>query len=324
MTNPTKPPAKRAGKRTGNPLRHLRRAVLARLAPLGEAFIGGYVRFSIWWLRLWPLSVSSGGMAFWAKLVGPFLPVTKVARRNLTAAFPEKSADEINQMIRGVWANMGRLTADFAQQERLWDYDPAHPDAGRIEVVGAEIFQRLRDDNRPALFFTAHTGNWELCAIAGAKFGVPGGVLYRAPNNKKAADLIEEMRAETMPYLIRAGRDAGRVMARMLAEGQHLGMLVDQYWTNGPEVTFFGRPCATNPTLARLARQFDCPVHGMRVIRLPNARFRVEITEEISLPRDDEGKIDVQGGMQVVTAVIEDWVREYPEQWLWLHRRWRP
>ena len=319
MSKP-KPPIKRAG----NALRNLRKAVLARLAPLGESFVGGYVRFSIWWLRLWPLSVSSGGMAFWARLVGPFLAVTKVARRNLTAAFPEKSPDEINQMVRGVWANMGRLTADFAQQDRLWDYDPANPKAGRIEVVGAEIFERLRDDGRPALFFTAHTGNWELCAIAGAKFGVPGGVLYRAPNNRKAADLIEEMRAETMPYLIRARRDAGRVMARMLAEGQHLGMLVDQYWTNGPEVTFFGRPCATNPTLARLARQFECPVHGMRVIRLPNARFRVEITEEIDLPRDDEGKIDVQAGMQTVTSVIESWVREYPEQWLWLHRRWRP
>ncbi|MGQ3673420.1 lipid A biosynthesis lauroyl acyltransferase [Xanthobacter sp. TB0136] len=321
MSHPAKPPVKRARP----PLLHRIRAGLRhRLNAIGESIVGGYVRFSIWWLRLWPLSVSSGGMAFWAKLVGPFLPVTKVARRNLTAAFPEKSAAEINRMIRGIWANMGRLTADFAQQDRLWDYDPARPDAGRIEVVGAHILERLRTDDRPALFFTAHTGNWELCAIAGAKFDVPGGVLYRAPNNKKAADLIEEMRSETMPYLIRARRDAGRVMARMLSEGQHLGMLVDQYWTGGPEVMFFGRPCATNPTLARLARQFECPVHGMRVIRLPGARFRVEITEEIEMPRDGEGKIDVQAGMQVVTSVIETWVREYPEQWLWLHRRWRP
>ncbi len=293
------------------------------LAPAVEVLVAGYVRFSVWWLRLWPLWLSAGGMAFWAKLLGPFFAVSKVARRNLVAAYPEKSPAEINTLVRGIWANMGRLAAEFAQQDRLWDYDPAHPNAGRIEVKGAEIFQRLRDDGRPALFFTAHTGNWELCAIAGAKFDVPGGVLYRAPNNKRAADLIEEMRSGTMPGLVRAGRDAGRQMARMLAEGQHLGMLIDQYWTGGPPVMFFGRPCATNPTLARLARQFDCPVHGMRVIRLPGARFRVEITEEIALPRDGEGKIEVVGAMQAVTFVIESWVREYPEQWLWLHRRWR-
>lgn len=305
-------------------LRRLKRRIRSALAPVGEAIVAGYVRGSIWWLRLWPLSVSSGGMAFWARLVGPFVPVTKVARANLKAAFPEKSPAEINALVRGIWANMGRLTADFAQQDRLWDYDPAHPERpGRIEVKGAEIFQRLRDDGRPALFFTAHTGNWELCAIAGARFGVPGGVLYRAPNNARAAALIEEMRAGTMPGLIRAGRDAGRVMARMLGNGEHLGMLVDQYWTGGPRVMFFGRPCATNPTLARLARQFDCPVHGMRVIRLPGARFRVEITEEIPLPRDESGRIEVTAAMQTVTSVIEGWVREYPEQWLWLHRRWR-
>lgn len=310
------PPLKQKLRRWRNRLRPV-------FAPLVEAIVGGYVRFSIWWLRLWPLWLSSGGMAFWARLFGPFFPVSKVARRNLAAAFPDKSRAEIEAMVRGVWANMGRLAADFAQQDRLWDYDPAHPNAGRIEVKGAEIFERLRDDGRPALFFTAHTGNWELCAVAGAKFQVPGGVLYRAPNNKTAADLIEEMRAGNMPGLIRASRKAGVMMAHMLADGQHLGMLVDQYWTGGPQVTFFGRPCATNPTLARLARQFDCPVHGMRVIRLPGARFRVEITEEVALPRDGEGQIDVQGAMQAVTSVIEGWIREYPEQWLWLHRRWR-
>ncbi len=293
------------------------------LAPVGEALVAGYVRGSVWWLRLWPLWLSAGGMAFWASLFGPYFAVTKVARRNLAAAFPGMSRRETNALIRGIWANMGRYVGEFAQMDEIWDYDPAHPDRGRIEVKGADIMARLRDDGRPALFFTAHTGNWELCAIAGTKLNVPGGVLYRAPNNQRAAALIEEMRADAMPGLIKAGRDAGRVMARMLANGEHLGMLVDQYWTGGPEVNFFGRPCATNPTLARLARQFDCPVHGMRVIRLPGARFRVEITEEVVLPRDAAGKIDVIGAMQAVNDVIEGWVREYPEQWLWLHRRWR-
>ena len=100
-------------------------------------------------------------------------------------------------------------------------------------------------------------------------------------------------------------------------------MLVDQYLTGGVEVTFFGRKTRANPMLARLLRQVECPVHGTRVIRLPGGRFTAEITEEVQPVRDAEGKIDVRGTTQAITNVIEGWIREYPEQWLWLHRRWR-
>ncbi len=100
-------------------------------------------------------------------------------------------------------------------------------------------------------------------------------------------------------------------------------MLADQHFTMGIDVEFFGRRCKANPTLARLARRFDCPIHGTRAIRLPDHRFRLELTEALSVPRDAEGKIDVAKTMQMVTTIIEGWVREHPEQWLWLHRRWR-
>jgi KDO2-lipid IV(A) lauroyltransferase len=78
-----------------------------------------------------------------------------------------------------------------------------------------------------------------------------------------------------------------------------------------------------NPLLARFARLFECPVHGSRVIRLPDGRYRFEVTDALDLPRDRDGKVDVAASMQMVTAMVESWVREYPEQWLWIHRRWR-
>jgi KDO2-lipid IV(A) lauroyltransferase len=97
----------------------------------------------------------------------------------------------------------------------------------------------------------------------------------------------------------------------------------DQYLTNGVEVTFFGRKTRANPMLARLLRQIECPIHGVRIIRLPGHRFRGELSEEVKPVRDAAGQIDIQGTMQAVTSVIEGWIREYPDQWLWLHRRWR-
>ena len=100
-------------------------------------------------------------------------------------------------------------------------------------------------------------------------------------------------------------------------------MLVDQYLTNGVPVTFFGRKTTANPLLARLRRQIDCPIHGTRIIRLPDGRFRGEVTEEVKPVFDASGQIDIQGTMQAITDIVEGWVREYPDQWLWLHRRWR-
>jgi Kdo2-lipid IVA lauroyltransferase/acyltransferase len=100
--------------------------------------------------------------------------------------------------------------------------------------------------------------------------------------------------------------------------------LADQYMVKGVDVQFFGRPCKANPLIAQLARHVECPIHGTRIIRRENRnRFFIEMTEAIEPTRDAEGLIDVQGTMQVITTVIEGWVREHPEQWLWLHRRWR-
>jgi Kdo2-lipid IVA lauroyltransferase/acyltransferase len=113
------------------------------------------------------------------------------------------------------------------------------------------------------------------------------------------------------------------VVAASLTRGVHAGMLVDQYNSRGVDVTFFGRRTKANPLIARLARHVDCPIHGTRVVRLPGNRFRVDLTEEIEKPRDAQGEIDVAATMQIINGIIEGWIREYPEQWLWLHRRWR-
>jgi Kdo2-lipid IVA lauroyltransferase/acyltransferase len=127
-----------------------------------------------------------------------------------------------------------------------------------------------------------------------------------------------------MGALIATGLDAPVKLADALKRGAHVGMLIDQYYVRGVEVTFFGRRTMANPLLARLAQHFNCPIHGTRIIRLPGNRFRAEITDAITPAREPNGKIDITATMQIITSVVEGWVREHPEQWLWLHRRWRP
>jgi KDO2-lipid IV(A) lauroyltransferase len=150
--------------------------------------------------------------------------------------------------------------------------------------------------------------------------------LFRVPNNRFTAEIIMETRAKTMGQLLPAGLQGTFAMGNTLARGGHVGMLVDQYRAEnrgGVPVQFFGHKTFANSTIMRLARQYDCPVHGVRIIRLPKNRFRVELTEALDLPRDAKGRYDVQPSMQTIMSIIEGWIREHPEQWLWLHRRWR-
>lgn len=256
--------------------------------------------------------------------LGPLLREHRVGRANLQAAFPEKSAPEIERILAGVWDNLGRAAVEFAHIDRLTNSDPSLPTDDIVaDPATSDRFHRLRLDGKPALIFAAHLGNWELPAVIAAKNGLDAMILYRRPNIGAVADAVLAMRQDIMGTMVPTNFDAPVRLSRALSEGRHVGMLVDQHYVNGAEVTFFGRRCLANPLLAMLARQVECPIYGTRVVRVDRYRFRAELTEAIAPARDANGRIDVRGTMQAITSVIEDWVREDPAQWLWLHRRWR-
>jgi Kdo2-lipid IVA lauroyltransferase/acyltransferase len=293
--------------------------------PLTEAAIGALTIAVLRTTRYFDPIKTANLFGWIARRIGPMLPEQKIGRANLVAAFPEKSREEIETILAGVWDNLGRVGAEFAHLDHIWEHDPAHPEDSRIEIETRthELFAQLRLDEKPALIFASHLGNWEMPALAAVAHGLDATILYRRPNIASADRAIERIRAVKMGTLIPSGRDAPIKLAQALQNGQHVAMLVDQYLKNGVEVTFFGRKTKVNPMLARLLRQIECPIHGVRIIRLPGHRFRAELSEEVAPVRDAAGQIDVQGTMQAVTSVIEGWIREYPDQWLWLHRRWR-
>jgi Kdo2-lipid IVA lauroyltransferase/acyltransferase len=258
--------------------------------------------------------------------VGPLFKEHRLGRHNLRAAFPEKSDAEIERILAGVWDNLGRVAVEFVHLDEFRMEPPCSvsPDAIIIEPRMLERCRRLIDGGTATLSFAAHLANWEMSGVVAKMLGANSAVLYRRPNIRAISDAIVRLRAGVMGQLIPAGLDAPVRLARLLQQGVHVGMLVDQHFTRGVDVTFFGRPCKANPLIAMLARQLECPIYGLRVIRLPDGnRFRGEITDPIALPRGADGRIDVARTMQVITAVIEGWVREHPEQWLWLHHRWR-
>ena len=262
-------------------------------------------------------------VVFLTRAVGPLLPENKTAANNLAKAFPEKSEAERAAILRGCWENFACVAVEFLFLEEMTaPFDPARPDEGPITVTGIDRFVKLRDDGRTAVIFTAHTANWEVLGVIATKFGLKTVLPYRAPSN---ADFAEDLLAERealMGTLVPNSRGAAFEIATAMEAGAHLGMLVDQKLFGGVRVPFFGNPAPTNPLAARFARQFDCPVHGARAVRLPDGRLHLELTPEVEMPRDAEGLIDIDAATAKITAVVEGWVREHPEQWLWLHDRW--
>jgi Kdo2-lipid IVA lauroyltransferase/acyltransferase len=306
----------------GRPVRGARE----RLKPLLDGVVGLLTVGALKTLRLIDRRAMANLSAAVVRTAGPWLKEHRIGRDNLAAAFPEKSAGEIEAILRGVWDNLGRVAAEFAHIDRMQMHDPARPDDDILySRETLERFLRLRDDGRPAMIFTAHLANWELPAIVAARYGLNAHVLFRRPNIGAVSDAVLAIRAGTMGTLVPTSLDAPGRLVEALAAGGHVAMLVDQYYgLGGVEVTFFGRVTRANPLIARLARHVDCPIHGVRMVRLPGRnQFRADLTEAVAPVRDASGAIDVAATMQAITNVIEGWVREHPEQWLWLHRRWR-
>jgi KDO2-lipid IV(A) lauroyltransferase len=277
-----------------------------------------------------------------ARSVGPRLPMAKVARRNIAICLPEKSEAEREAILGAMWDNLGRLAGEFTHRRALWDAslmkaveiyglerlkaatargESVRLVSDRIEVVGADQFLRLVDMKRPALIFTAHMGNWEVLQWTAARMGLKFAVIYRRPNNPLIARLVEGRRGAMVEFLPK-GLQGAFGAARVLENGGRVAMLVDVKENKGAPIPFFGRPAMTGTALATLALRYDALIVGTWAQRIGKDKFRITVERPLDIPRTGDQETDVRTIMSAVNARVECWVRERPDQWLWLHRRW--
>jgi len=298
-------------------------ALRRKLKHCWDAVVAGLAFTCLAALKCVPARQGINFFAAFARFAGPFSGRHKVALTNLRRAFPEKSEAEIKAIARGMWDNVGRLFAEYVYLDQIFDFDPGAEKPGLIEVSGIDLFLKLREEKRPHLFFTAHTGNFELLPICAASFDLEVTALFRPPNNPYLARRVLRARRTNMGHLVPSKAGSAWALAAILEKGGNIGMLVDQKFRRGIAGTFFGRPVKTNPLLAKLARQFDCPVYPARCIRLPHGRYRLELYPELKLPRAAAGEVDIAAATQKLNNITEQWIREYPEQWMWFHKRWK-
>jgi KDO2-lipid IV(A) lauroyltransferase len=302
------------------------RMLITRLVLAADRFrqwsIAQFVLLLLTILKLFPADMAINFMDRVARWIGPKTGRHKLTLINLRNAFPEKSDAEIEAIALESWGNMGRLAAEYVFLDQLFDFDPARAEPGRVEVSGIPLFLELRDNPRPFIVFTAHSGNFEMLPVAGSAFGLDVTVLFRPPNNPYLADRVFEFRKERMGNLVPSHAGSSFALARQLERGGGVGVLVDQKFRKGLKTKFFAQDVQTNPLLAKLVRQFNCEVYPARCIRLPGNRFRLELEPAVEIPRRADGSVDVTATAQMLNDKVESWVREYPGQWLWYHDRW--
>jgi Kdo2-lipid IVA lauroyltransferase/acyltransferase len=245
----------------------------------------------------------------------------QVGMRNLALAFPEKNEVERAQLLRGEFTSLGRQLAEVCRF-------PQYTRENVNEVVvydGFENFERARVRSKGVLFLTAHFGGWELSAFAHSLYGHPMHVVARAMDNLYLERLISRYRSMHGNRIVEKDDFVRGLLAAMKA-GDSVGILMDTNMTppQGIFVDFFGIPACTASGLARIALRTDAAVvPGFTIWDAGLKKYRLRFDPALDLVRTGQLEEDIRANTQLFTSVIESYVRKYPEQWLWVHRRWK-
>ncbi|WP_158044624.1 lauroyl acyltransferase [Skermanella pratensis] len=277
--------------------------------PLEAAFL--YFVYGVF--AVLPLDAASALGGWIGRTVGPRLGTSRKALRNIDHALPDATPERRKEILRGMWDNLGRVMAEYPHLDEVWR---------RTEMIGADSVLRMAKARTPTLFFSAHLANWELNTMGATRNGLPITAVYRRPNNPAVGRLIDHVRAVTGSRFVAKGRTGAREIMATLRDGGSVCMMIDQKMNDGIPVPFFGRDAMTAPAIAQLALRFDCPIVPVLTERLGGARFRLTVFPPMDVPKSGNRDADVRAMMVRINAVVEEWVRARPEQWLWLHRRW--
>lgn len=244
----------------------------------------------------------------------------RAGTRNLELAFPEMSATERDRLLRGCFANLGRLLGEFSQFAHA---TPASL-ARIVECEGLEHLEAAESTGRGTILFTGHLGAWELTSLALSALGHRVDFLARRIDNEPIEEMIEKTRTRFGNRSIDK-RAAARPMLRVLGAGGTLGILADLNTQphEGVFVDFFGIPASTTSSLATVALRTDATVLPVFAPwSKEQQRYLLRIEPPVSITRTGNQNEDVRALTARVTAAIEMYVRRYPDQWLWIHKRW--
>ena len=244
------------------------------------------------------------------EFLGTHMAMNRKSIRHIRAALKcnETSAKTISGKH---FNNLGRVMAEYPHLKKIATH--------HVRFKGLEHLERLRDDNKCGILFGAHLGNWEVIPHALLHHvNLKMHPVYRAPNNPMVDKRLHEYRAPKgilTPYS--KSRKGMMGMVKALKSGEHLGLLIDQKYNEGTKAEFFGMPAMTGTAFIDMAQKYDCPLVPIRCVREKDG-FLIDVRPPIATK--DRDVLDI---LNDAHALLEQWIIEHPQQWLWLHRRWK-
>jgi len=244
----------------------------------------------------------------------------EITENNLRESFGGKSPEEIKSIARSVYTNLGYSAVEFMRSDRY----AGRPVEEHFSFANYDSYLSAHSRGKGVLFLTGHCGSWELLALAQSVIGRPFDVVVRPLDNPyldKAVSAIRTRFGNTLINKTKGMRD----ILRALNSGRAVGILLDQNVSRreGVFVDFFGRPACTNIGLALIAAKTGAPVVPAFIRRVGLDRHEIILGDEIPLVNTGDKEADVKTNTQAYTKAIEDFVRAYPDQWFWMHRRWK-
>lgn len=249
-----------------------------------------------------------------------FPKLRKTGRRNLEIAMPELSSEDKDRIVLGTFESLGRHLG-FVSHFRKFQHEDVRD---LVEVVGLGNFEEAYARGNGILFFTGHFGSWEVFNLLPAAFGYGMNILVRRIDNPLVEGFVDEMRTRFGSVTLDKTKSA-RTMFRVLKKGELLGILADLnvQEKEGVFVDFFGVPASTTTSIAKLALATGAAiVPAFAVWEEEKQKYVVYVEPEIKYDPNDNSDAAVQRLTQEITSVVEKFVRRYPEQWLWIHKRW--
>ena len=294
---------------------------LARKAPvlvtIAQALEAAGFRFIFWLMRWLSVEQARRLSAFAFGLAGPFSDKAKKARTNLGIAFPESSEEWRDQTTRRIFRSLGESAAELIKLEQIWEERDT-----RIDFVVHPAARELMKAKKPAIFVTAHIGPWQVAPLVTKYYDLTINTIYAPESNAVIADLMHGLRHFLGEKLI--STEAGlRPLIKELAAGNSINMAMDTRLDSGKLVPFFGREALTSTAAPGLALRTGAALIAARAERLPRGRYRITVYEPLTSPIPDAPQKDqVLALTTKINEYFESWIREYPEQWICLKRRW--
>ncbi len=245
----------------------------------------------------------------------------RVGMRNLELALPELSPKTRKKILRGVYVHLGWQLVEFCRMTR---YTPENT-RDWVRAEGLEHYLQAKERGKGVLVLTGHMGAWELSSFYHSLMGYPMGMLIRRLDNRRLDEYVNGIRCMHGNFVL-SKDDFGRGLLTAMHDGRAVGMLIDTNMTppRGEFVKFFGIDACTGTGLAHVARKTGATVvPGFMVWEASEGKYVLRFGPEVEIPRTDDAAADILEGTRRCTAVLEEWIRRYPDQWLWIHRRWK-